>query len=390
MKSLTKYFNPTHITAGFVAVLVGYTSSAAIIFQAAQKAGASEAVISSWLWALGVGMAATSIGFSIKYKQPVLTAWSTPGAALLVTSVSGYSLNEAIGIFIFSSVLITISGMTGIFDRIIKWIPPSVASAMLAGILFKFGLDVFLKLGSDSELVLIMLLSYLIFKRLLPRYNIPLVLIIGFCICLVRNQIQLDMIRFEPTIPIFIKPSFNISTLMSLGIPLFIVTMASQNLPGISTLRANNYDAPASPIITWTGITGIILAPFGGIAFSLAAITAAICMGDEAGKDRSRRYLASVWAGVFYLMTGVFGATITLLFTAIPGVLVSVIAGLALFATIGNSLATAMSENSHRDAALIAFLVTVSGLELLGVGSAFWGLVFGTVALVISQLSKTK
>jgi len=377
---MKKLLNLSCLSAGFIAVLVGYTSSAVIVFQAAAAAGATDAQISSWLWALGIGMGLTSIGLSLRYGSPVLTAWSTPGAALLVTGLSGVSINEAIGIFIFSSLLITLCGVTGWFERLMQWVPSSLAAAMLAGVLFAFGLNLFHSLQSQLLMVSVMLLVYLLARQIVPRYTIPLTLMVGIGIVATQGQLQLNGLEWQLAQPVLMMPEFSLTSLIGVGIPLFVVTMASQNVPGLAVMRANGYQVPASPLISWTGLTGVLLAPFGGFSFNLAAITAAICMGREADPEPSRRYLAAVWAGIFYLLTGLFGATVVGLFNAFPEELVMAIAGLALLGTIGNSLAAALSEDDNREAALITFLVTASGISLLGVGSAFWGLVLGLVA----------
>ncbi|GGB95870.1 benzoate transporter [Marinobacterium zhoushanense] len=382
-------FNLSHISAGFVAVLVGYTSSAVIIFQAAASAGAGPAEISSWLWALGIGMALTSIGLSLRYKTPVLTAWSTPGAALLVTGLSGLSLNEAVGVFLFSSALITLCGITGWFERLMRHIPSPLAAAMLAGVLLQFGLQLFGALQHQLLLVAAMLVCYLVVRQLLPRYVIPVTLLIGLLIATGQGLLQVEVLSWQLARPVWVMPEFSITALIGVGIPLFIVTMASQNIPGLAVLRANGYDTPASPLITGTGLTGLLLAPFGGFAFNLAAITAAICMGREADPDPARRYMATVWAGFFYLLTGLFGATVAALFAAFPAELVMAIAGLALLGTIGNSLGAALHDSDSREAALITFLVTASGITLAGVGSAFWGLAAGLLGYHLPKLITT-
>lgn len=370
----------SHISAGFVAVLVGYTSSAVIIFQAAEAAGASAAEINSWLWALGIGMGLTSMGLSLYYRAPVLTAWSTPGAALLVTGLAGYSLAEAIGIFIFCSALLLVCGITGWFDKLMRLVPQSLASAMLAGVLLQFGLKLFDSLESHVLLVGMMLVIYLLARHLLPRYVIPVVLAAGCVLAYAQGDMQLSRLGWHFSSPVWVSPEFSLPALIGVGIPLFIVTMASQNLPGMAVMRANGYQLPASPLIAWTGLTGVVLAPFGGFSFNLAAITAAICMGKEAGLDPDKRYWASVWAGFFYLLTGVFGATVAALFAAFPAPLIMAVAGLALFGTIGNSLAASLAEEKGREAVLMTFLLTASGISLMGIGSAFWGLLIGLLA----------
>jgi len=273
---LKAWFNPFHIAAGFIAVLVGYTSSAVIIFQAAAAAGASPDQISSWLWALGIGMAVTSIGLSLRFRAPVLIAWSTPGGALLATGLPGFSLNEAIGVFLFNAVLITLCGLLGWFDRIMRLIPAPLAGAMLAGVLLPFGLNLFGALQEQTLLVGLMLACYLAGKLLFPRYVIPLTLLVGVLVAALAGQLHLEHLEWSLAQPVWTTPALSVPALLGVGIPLFIVTMASQNVPGMAVLRANGYQLPASPLMTTTGITGLLLAPFGGYTFNLAAISAAM------------------------------------------------------------------------------------------------------------------
>ncbi len=378
-------FNPSHIVAGFIAVLVGYTSSAVIIFQAAEAAGASPDEISSWLWALGIGMGITSIGLSLRYRSPILIAWSTPGGALLATGLPGFSLNEAIGVFLFNAALITLCGLFGWFDRIMRLIPASLAGAMLAGVLLPFGLHLFVALEQQTLMVGAMLITYLLGRQLLPRYVVPLALLAGVLIAALGDQLHMDALDWTLAQPVWTAPAFSLTALIGVGIPMFIVTMASQNVPGMAVLRANGYQVPASPLMTTTGITGLLLAPFGGYTFNLAAISAAICAGKDADPDPAQRYRATIWGGLFYLLTGLFGATVASLFAAFPQALIMAIAGLALLGTIGNSLATALHDESQREAAFLTFLVTASGLSLLGIGSAFWGLVLGMLVLQLAR-----
>jgi benzoate membrane transport protein len=375
----------SHVSAGFVAVLVGFTSSVAIIFQAAEVAGASQAQINSWLLALGVGMAVTSIGLSWRYKTPVLTAWSTPGAALLATSLIDMSLAEAVGVFLFSALLVTLSGVTGWFERVMDRIPQALASALLAGVLLRFGLAVFVSLEAELGVVLGMFVAYLIGKRLWSRYAIPLVLGTGTLLAWQQGLLTLERVPLAIAVPQFIVPEFSWSSLIGVGIPLFVVTMTSQNLPGIAAMRASGYSTPVSPLITWTGIATLLLAPFGGYAFNLAAITAAICMGPDADNEPQRRYLAAICAGIFYFTAGIFGTTVVALLAAFPKTVVLALAGLALFATIGNSLATALHDPRQREPALITFLVAASGINLFGISAAFWGLLAGAMAAGLAR-----
>ncbi|PSN14326.1 hypothetical protein C7293_12205 [filamentous cyanobacterium CCT1] len=375
------------IIAGFVTVLVGFTSSAVLVFQAAQALNATPAEIASWMWALGLGMALTSIGLSLRYRAPVVTAWSTPGAAMLITAAAGVPMAEAIGAFLVSGLLITLAGFSGWFERLMNRIPLSIAAGMLAGVLLRFGLDVFTAMQTQFAMTFAMFCVYLYMRRCNPRYAVVVALAVGIAIAALQNQIQFDTVSLQLAQPVFTGPQFSLAALIGVALPLFVVTMASQNVPGVAVLRASGYGSvPISPVIGWTGAATVLLAPFGGFAINLAAITAAICMGREAHEDPDRRYVAAIASGFFYLLLGLFGATVTAVFAAFPYELVLAIAGLALLGTIGNGLFTALKEERDREPALITFLVTASGVTLLGIGSAFWGLIAGTLALAIYQL----
>ena len=374
------------IIAGFVTVLVGFTSSAVIVFQAAQALNATPAELASWMWALGLGMGLTCIGLSLRYRAPVVTAWSTPGAALLITSAAGVPLAEAIGAFLVSGLLITLAGFTGWFERLMNRIPISIAAGMLAGVLLRFGLDVFVAMQTQFAMTFAMFCTYLAMRRSNPRYAVVAALAVGIAIAALQNLIQFDTVGLQLAAPVFTAPRFSLAALVGVALPLFVVTMASQNVPGVAVLQASGYGAvPISPIIGWTGAATVLLAPFGAFALNLAAITAAICMGREAHEDPDKRYIAAIAAGFFYLLIGFFGATVAAVFAAFPSELVLAIAGLALLGTIGNGLFTALHDERDREPALITFLVTASGLTLFGIGSAFWGLIAGTLALIISQ-----
>ena len=382
MNLLSNWLSP--VTAGFVAVLVGFTSSAVLVFQAASTVGASPAQTSSWIFALCLGMALTSIILSWRYRIPVLTAWSTPGAALLATSLSGVAMADAIGAFVVCGLLITLAGVTGWFERLMDKIPKSIASAMLAGVLLRFGIDVFVSAGAQTNLVGLMVLAFIVCKLLTPRYAVPLVLLAGVLFAWWRGLLHFESVHLALTLPVWQTPSFSPTVLLGVALPLFLVTMASQNVPGIATLRASGYaKAPISSLITWTGVATVVLAPFGAYALNLAAITAAICMSPEAHPDVAQRYRAAIAAGVFYLLTAVLGATVVALLAAFPVELVKALAGLALLGTIGNALNVALADEGERDAALLTFLCAASGLTLWGVGAAFWALVVGSLAMLL-------
>lgn len=376
----------TTLLAGFVAVLVGYASSAAIIWQAAAAAGASATQIAGWMTALGLGMGVSTIALSLWYRMPVLTAWSTPGAALLATSLQGLSLAEAVGVFIFANALIVLCGVTGLFARLMKIIPHTLAAAMLAGILLRFGLQAFSNVEGHFVLCGSMLLAWLVCKALAPRYAIVATLIVGALVAWLSGDVVTDKLAFSIVMPEFTRPVFNWTSLISIGIPFFLATMASQNAPGFATMQAAGYRAAVSPLIIFTGGLALLLSPFGVYSICIAAITAAICQSPDAHPDAAQRWKAAVAAGMFYLLAGVFGGSITSLLAALPLSWIQTLAGLALLGTISGSLFQALSQEKERDAAIVTFLVTASGLTLLGVGSAFWGLVAGGVCYAALSL----
>jgi benzoate membrane transport protein len=371
------------VVAGFVAMMTGYTSSLVLMFQAGRAAHLSDAQISSWIWALSMGMALCTIGLSLRFRAPIVIAWSTPGAALLVSSLPHVAYPEAIGAFVVCAALLTLVGLTGWFDTLMKKVPAGIAAALLAGILFEIGIEIFRAAQFQTGLVLAMFFTYLVIKRFAPRYAIPATLIVGTVVAGMLGLLDFSHFRVAFAAPVLTMPSFSLSSMISIGIPLFIVAMASQNVPGIAVLRADGYETPSAPLIATTGIASLLLAPFGSHGVNLAAITAAICTGREAHEDRTKRYMAAVWCGLFYLIAGIFGATIAALFGSLPKALVVSVAALALFGSIMSGLTNAMQDVKQREAALVTFMVTASGLTLLSIGSAFWGLVAGLLTHLV-------
>lgn len=397
-------------TAGFVAVLVGFTSSVAIVFQAALALGATPEMVASWMWALGLGMGLCSLLPSLWWRKPVMVAWSTPGAAVLATAATagGFQMADGVGAFMLCAVLITIAGATGWFERVMNRIPLALASALLAGVLARFGLQGFGAAQTALPLVGVMLLTYLLGKRFLPRYAVPLTLLVAMVFVAAGSGFGASPIHVGLTMPVFVAPTFSVAAFISMSLPLFVVTMASQNLPGVAAIQAAGYGArpavapadasasgaprddgiPISKVITLTGLVTLVLAPFGAFALNLSAITAAICMGPEAHADPKRRYTAAASCGAIYVVIGLFGAAITGVLTAFPKELVAAIAGLALLGTIGGAMHAALQDERNREAALITFLVTLSGVVLAGVGSAFWGVVAGVLALLVQHVAR--
>ena len=372
------------VVAGFVAVLVGYTSSVAIVFQAATALGATPAQTASWMWALGLAMGVSCIGLSLVYRQPVLTAWCTPGAALLAAT-QGVTLPEATGAFIVCALLIMAVGVTGVFERLMHKLPMAVAAALLTGVLTRFGLDAVLQVRTAPGLVLAMVAAFLAGRRWWPRYAVPGVLLAGMAVAALQGRLPLGGVAWAWAQPVWVTPSFTLHGVVGVALPLFIVTMASQNLPGVAAQRAAGYQIPVSPVTTATGLVTLLLAPFGAFAINLAAITAAICMSPEAHADPAKRYTAPVAAGIFYLLMGLAGGAVVGLLAAFPKELVAAVAGLALLGTIAGGLAVAFKDEHHRDAAAMTFLVTLSGLQMAGVGAAFWGVLAGALTLAVQH-----
>ena len=389
-------------TAGFVAVLVGFTSSIAIVFQAAQAFGATQEMLASWVWAISIGMGLTTAIPSLMIRKPVMVAWSTPGAAVLASAglAGGFTMGQAVGAFMASAALIVLIGASGWFEALTKRIPLSIASALLAGVLARFGIAGFAAAQTALPLVLLMLFTYLLGRRFMPLYAVPLTLLFAILFVAGQGEFSNVVIPTGLTWPVYVAPEFTWSAMVSLALPLFVVTMASQNMPGVAAIkacgfgdeRANGGDAglPISRILTMTGVATLVLAPFGAFSLNLSAITAAMCMGPQSHPDKARRYTAAVCCGLLYIALGLFGATIMAMLSAFPQALVVAIAGLALMATIGNGLASALHKESDREAAMVTFLITLSGVVIGGVGSAFWGLLAGSLALAVQHYRPRK
>ncbi|MBX9756357.1 MAG: benzoate/H(+) symporter BenE family transporter [Pseudomonadaceae bacterium] len=371
------------LVAGFIAMLTGHTSGLVLIFQAGQAAGLDSGLITSWIWALSLGMAVCTIGLSLHYRAPIVVAWSTPGAALLISSLPGVSFNEAIGAYLVCALLLTLVGLTGSFERLMRHLPASLASALLAGILFRIASAIFPAAQQQLPLVLAMLFSYLLLKRWQPRYAVLAALLVGSLLAYNLGLLDLSSVPLSLALPQWTTPSFSLNAVISIGLPLFVVAMASQNIPGLAVLRADGYNVPASPLLSVTGGASLLLAPFGAHGVNLAAITAAICTGAHAHEDPRKRYTAAIWCGVFYALAGVFGASLVALFAALPTALLLSVAAIALLGSIGNGLSAALHNPREREAALLTFMVSASGISFYGIGSAFWGLLAGLLTLLI-------
>jgi benzoate membrane transport protein len=369
------------IVAGLVAVLVSFGGTAVLMVQAGHTAGLDAARIGSWLGAICLALGLGGAYLSVRTRLPIVLAWSTPGAALLITALAGIPFPEAVGGFVVAAALALLCGIFGWVDPIARRIPTQIASAMLAGVLLNFGVGVFSAMGQQAALVLPMALTYLACKRYAARYAILAVLAMGLAVAAAQGLLRFDSADWHLTEFVWTTPVFTWRGVISLAIPLFVVAMASQNLPGLAVLQAAGYrDVPASRIIAVSGGVGLIAAPFGAHSVTLAAIIAAICAGNEAHPDPTRRYVAAATYGIAYVVLGIAAGAVAVFFQALPPALIAALAGLALLGPIMGGMAAAMHEPEGREAALITLLATASGMTFWGVGSAFWGLVAGLAA----------
>lgn len=380
LKTLKNDWSISATIAGFLAVLISYSGPLIIFFQAAQRAHVSTDMMVSWIWGISIGAAVSGIYLSIKYKTPVITAWSAPGTALLVTLFPNVSLNEAVAAYITSAIVILLIGVTGYFDKLLKWIPQDVAAGMMAGILFQFGIGLFTASDSMPFIVFSMLIVFLIAKRLMPRYTMIWVLAAGVLLSLFLGKMNPVDVSFSLAIPQWINPEWTWNSTLNLAVPLILVSLTGQFLPGMAIMKLSGYDTPAKPIITVTSIASLAVACVGGITIVLASITAALCMGKDAHELKEKRYIAGIANGIFYILGGLFVGSIVMLFSLLPKELVAALAGLALLGAIATNISVAMKNDSQRDAALITFLATASGMHFLGLSSVFWGICIGVIA----------
>lgn len=374
----------THpIVAGLISVIVNYGGTFILVFQAARVAGLSPELTASWVWSVSIGVGLTGLFLSWRYREPIITAWSTPAAAFLVTALATTSYAEAVGAYIISAAAFVLLGISGYFEKVIRLIPPGIASGLLAGILLQFGIGAFGGASVDPVLVGLLILAYVLLKRISARYAVVGILVIGLVYLLLQDRVDLSGLQLKFAMPIFTMPEFTLNAALSVAVPLFLITLTGQYMPGMLVLRNDGFKTSANPIVTVTGLGSLVMAPFGSHAFNIAAITAAIATGREAHEDPSKRWIAGIAAGCFYMLVGVFGVTLAAVFMAFPATFITTLAGLALLGTIGGSLAGAMAEPASREAALITFLASAANINMLGVGGAFWGLVIGLVAYMV-------
>lgn len=380
---LLKDLSSTAVMAGFIAVLVSYSGPLVILFEAARIANLPNEMLVTWVWAMSMGAAITSIYLSWRLKAPIVTAWSAPGTVLLISLFPDLSLNEMVGAYLTAAIIIFLIGASNSFDRLIRHIPKGIAAGMMGGILFQFATQAFQTINVLPTLLLVMLLAFLLSKRYLPRYSVIIVFIVGLICTALLGKIDLSQLQFVMTKPIIIRPEWTLSSTLSLAIPLVLVTLTGQYIPGMAVLRLDNYQVPAKPIICTSSLASVFTALFGGITVVLAAFTATLCTNKDAHPDPKKRYIAGMSNGFFYLLGAIFASAIVTLFTVLPKELIAILAGLALLGVIANNMTLVIEDKDNREAAIITFLATASGMSWLGLGAAFWGLVIGLFAAFI-------
>lgn len=374
----------THpIVAGLISVIVNYGGTFILVFQAAKVAGLSPELTASWVWSISIGVGVTGLLLSWRYQEPIITAWSTPAAAFLVTALATTPYPQAIGAYMISAAAFVALGLSGYFEKVIRLIPSGIASGLLAGILLQFGIGAFGGASIDPLLVGLLIAGYVVLKRFSARYAVVGILVLGLVLLLVQGRVDLSGFHLQFAVPVFTMPEFSLNALLSVALPLLLITLTGQYMPGMLVLRNDGFKTSANPIVTVTGLGSLLMAPFGSHAFNIAAITAAIATGKEAHEDPSKRWIAGIAAGVFYVLVGVFGVTLAAVFMAFPATFITMLAGLALLGTIGGSLAGAMVDPTSREAALITFLASAANIKLFDIGGAFWGLVIGLVAYIV-------
>ena len=371
------------IVAGLISVIVNYGGTFILVFQAAKVAGLSPELTASWVWSVSIGVGVTGLVLSWVSREPIITAWSTPAAAFLVVALATTPYTEAVGAYMISAAAFVLLGLSGYFEKVIRLIPPGVAAGLLAGILLQFGIGAFGGMSIDPMLVGLLIGAYILLKRFTARYAVVGILAVGLAFLLIQGRLDLSGLGLQLAAPVFTQPEFSLNALLSVALPLFLITLTGQYMPGMLVLRNDGFSTSANPIVTLTGLGSLLMAPFGSHAFNIAAITAAICTGKDAHEEPSKRWIAGLAAGVFYILVGIFGVTLAAVFMAFPAAFITTLAGLALLGTIGGSLASAMADAKSREASLITFLAAAANITLFGIGGAFWGLLMGLAAYAV-------
>ncbi|MER8922765.1 benzoate/H(+) symporter BenE family transporter [Mesorhizobium sp. M0802] len=372
--------------SAFVAAIVGFGGTLAVVIAAAKAVGATQAETASWVTAVCVAMAIECLWLSWRTKMPIITAWSTPGLALMAAS-SGFTMADAVGAFIVTGLMLIATGLFKPLTQLISRIPTSVASGMLAGIVVTFALNAVKTIPVDPWLILPLIAAFFVIRLFNPALSVLAVLIGGGIAAFLTGRVG-GLPAPELSTLTLIAPHFSAAAVIGLALPLYLVTMASQNLSGLAVLRAAGYHPEPGPLIGVTGLFSLLSAPFGGSTTNLAAISAAICTGSDVHPDPAERWKTGPFYALAYLIFAVFGASLVAIFAVLPQSLIVLVAGLALMGSLANALAIALKDEDQRMAATVTFVVTASGLTLFGVGAAFWGLVAGLVVLFLEAVKK--
>lgn len=378
------------IISGFLVTFVGYTGPMAIVIQAGEAGGLTPERIAAWIWAVAVGNGILTMLLCLLYRQPLTAPYPTAGAALLVTGLTLYTLQEAVGAYIIAAVCITLIGITGLFERAMKLVPRGVVPGVLAGILLPFGMGVFKAIPDSPIMIVSMILAFYVAKRWGSRAPTPWALLAGFVAVVVTGQFHLVDFHVQATQPMFVTPVFRPDAVINLALPLVLLSLTSQYAPGQAVQVSSGYKPPMNEVLTITGIGSGILAFLGGHGQTLGALTAAIVTSPEAHPDPRKRYGAAFMSGVFYVVFGIFGATISQVFAALPPSFVTTAAGLALTGAIMNGLVNALQHPEERDSAIVAFLCTASGAVIGGIAAPFWGLLGGTLIEALMRFGERK
>lgn len=379
------------VSVGLLAAFVGFASAFAVVLQGLAAVGASPAEAASGLMALCIGQGLLALWLGWRSRTPISIAWSTPGAALLVaTGMPEGGFAAAVGAFLGCAVLIVAAGLWRPFARAVSSIPIALSAAMLAGVLLDLCLAPVRAVGAMPELALPIVLAWAIAWRFARLYAVPLAVAVAAVMIGVATEIPAGLLAAAWPAPVLVAPAFSIDAMIGIALPLFVVTMASQNLPGLAVLNANGYQPQAGPIFAWTGVGGAAVAAFGGHALNLAAITAALCAGPEAHPDPAKRWIASAVAGAAYVMIGLLAGLAAAFVAASPPLLIQAVAGLALLGSLGGALASALAREEDRLPAIVTFVTAASGLSFLGIGAAFWGLIAGGTLLALARLPARK
>ncbi len=388
LRDLPSSFALSTWTSGLVVELVAYSGPVVIVLQAAHNAGLDQGQIASWLWSLTVACGLLAIFMCLWYRLPVVLAWSTPGAALLVTSLGQYPFPAVVGAYLVAGLAMTLLGFSGLFGRVMKLVPTPVIMGMLGGVLLQFGIGLFNALPERTLMVIAMIVTFFVLRRFAFRTPTIGALVVGLLIAFLGQDLHLSGVTLTLTVPQFTAPQFTPEAILGLGLPLFLLALTGQNAPGMAVMRASGYELPVDGALVMTGIVSTLTSVFGGSGINLAAITAAIVTNPESQPDPDRRYAAGVSTGVWKIIFGLFAATTISLFSALPSALVAAVSGLALMGVLISSISGAMADPYGREGGMVALLCTAGNFTLFGIGAPFWGLVFGLLVHFIMRYSK--